>query len=75
MRRTDSRCAAGMFKIPAFTDQIGGKYLLAYTREMAWREDSRRQPNGSLHTMATGAALGHPVSRVWAGYWQRSEKT
>jgi ISXO2 transposase-like protein len=50
---------------------ISGKYLLAYAREMAWREDSRRQPNGSLHEMAAGAALAHPVSRVWAGYWQR----
>lgn len=51
---------------------ISGKYLLAYTREMAWREDNRRQANGSLHTMATGAALAHPVSRMWAGYWQRA---
>lgn len=50
---------------------ISGKYLLAYAREMAWREDTRRQPNGSLHDIAAGAALGHPVSRVWAGYWQR----
>jgi hypothetical protein len=51
---------------------ISGKYLLAYAREMAWREDSRRQPNGSLHEMATGAALGYPLSRVWGGYWQRA---
>lgn len=50
---------------------ISGKYLFAYAREMAWREDTRRQPNGSLHEMATGAALAHPISRVWAGYWQR----
>jgi hypothetical protein len=53
---------------------ISGKYLLAYAQEMAWREDNRRQPNGSLHEMATGAALTHPVSRVWAGYWQRAMK-
>lgn len=51
---------------------ISGKYLLAYAREMAWREDSRRQSNGSLHELAAGASLGHPVSRVWAGYWQRT---
>ena len=31
---------------------------------------SYRQPNGSLHEMAAGAAL-HPVSWVWMGYWQR----
>jgi hypothetical protein len=51
---------------------ISGKYLLAYAREMAWREDTRRQPNGSLHEMMTSAALAHPVSRTWAGYWQRA---
>jgi transposase-like protein len=50
---------------------ISGKYLGAYAREMAWREDTRRRPNGTLHAMMAGAALGHPVSRQWAGYWQR----
>jgi transposase-like protein len=50
---------------------ISGKYLLAYAAEMAWREDNRRQTNGALHMAATSAALGHPVSRVWKGYWQR----
>jgi ISXO2-like transposase domain len=49
---------------------ISGRYLLAYAREMASREDTRRQPNGSLHEMMAGAALAHPVSRTWAGYWQ-----
>jgi len=50
---------------------ISGKYLAAYAVEMAWREDNRRMANGALHQAATGAALAHPVSRVWAGYWQR----
>ncbi len=50
---------------------ISGKYLLAYAVEMAWREDGRRMPNGALHQAVTGAALAHPVSRQWAGYWQR----
>ncbi|HEV7267612.1 MAG TPA: IS1595 family transposase [Falsiroseomonas sp.] len=50
---------------------ISGKYLAAYAVEMAWREDTRRRPNGTLHGLATAAALGHPVSRAWAGYWQR----
>ncbi|TPG38554.1 IS1595 family transposase [Roseomonas nepalensis] len=49
---------------------ISGKYLGAYAGEMAWREDTRRQANGVLHQLAA-AALGHGVSRVWAGYWQR----
>jgi transposase-like protein len=51
---------------------ISGKYLAAYAVEMAWREDTRRQANGALHRAATAAALGHPVSRVWKGYWQRA---
>ena len=50
---------------------VSGKYLAAYAVEMAWREDNRRLPNGALQEAATGAALGHPVSRVWKGYWQR----
>ncbi len=50
---------------------VSGKYLAAYAVEMAWREDNRRAPNGGLHQAATAAALGHPVSRVWKGYWQR----
>ncbi len=51
--------------------RINGKYLAAYAVEMAWREDTRRRSNGALHSTAAGAALRHPVSRVWAGYWQR----
>ena len=51
---------------------ISGLYLGAYAREMAWREDTRRQPNGALHGLVAGAALAHPVSRVWKGYWQRA---
>jgi hypothetical protein len=50
---------------------ISGRYLIAYAREIAWREDNRHQPNGSLYQMMTSAALAHPVSRIWAGYWQR----
>jgi transposase-like protein len=53
---------------------ISGKYLIAYAREMAWKEDNRRQANGAQHEAVTGAALGHPVSRTWAGYWQRAQR-
>ena len=51
---------------------ISGQYLSAYANEMAWREDNRRVSNGQLYLMATGAALTHPVSRQWKGYWQRA---
>ncbi|WP_442916086.1 IS1595 family transposase [Lichenihabitans sp. Uapishka_5] len=51
---------------------IAGPYLQAYAREMGWREDNRRVSNGQQYLMATEAALRHPVSRVWKGYWQRA---
>lgn len=51
---------------------ISGKFPYAYANEMAWREDNRRVANGDLYRLATAAALAHPVSRVWKGYWQRS---
>lgn len=51
---------------------ITGPYLAAYAMEMAWREDNRRLSNGEQYLAATAAALAHPVSRIWKGYWQRS---
>jgi hypothetical protein len=54
--------------------RISGKYLAAYAVEMAWREDTRRRPNGTLHALAAGAALGPPVSRMWKGYWLRAAR-
>jgi transposase-like protein len=53
---------------------IAGPYLNSYASEMAWREDHRRISNGELYLMATNAALAHPVSKKWSGYWQRSEQ-
>ncbi|MCA8908003.1 MAG: KilA-N domain-containing protein [Rhodospirillaceae bacterium] len=46
-------------------------HLGAYAGEMAWREDHRRMPNGSQFNAVIGAAMALPVSRQWAGYWQR----
>ena len=51
---------------------IAGPYLNAYAAEMSWREDHRRVSNGEQFLMATNAALTHPVSRQWKGYWQRA---
>src|SRR6202000_2267645 len=50
---------------------IAGPHLSAYAGEMAWREDNRRKSNGEQYLLATHAALTHPVSRQWKGYWQR----
>ena len=51
---------------------IAGPYLSANVNEMAWREDNRRVPNGTQYTMVIAAAMAHPVSREWKGYWQRA---
>lgn len=49
-----------------------GNRLNAYASEMAWREDRRRISNGEQSNEITSLALKHPVSREWAGYWQRA---
>jgi ISXO2-like transposase domain len=51
--------------------RIAGPHLLQYANEMAWREDNRRVPNGTQWRSVAGAALGHPQSKIWRGYWQR----
>ena len=51
---------------------IAGPYLYAYAGEASWREDNRRVDNGAQAAMVTRAALVSPVSRKWAGYWQRA---
>lgn len=50
---------------------IAAKYLSAYAREMAWREDFRRTSSGGQFVMIVDAAMAAPVSRQWKGYWQQ----
>ena len=35
-------------------------------------ERRRREPNGLQWRRIIGAALHHPKSEIWRGYWQRS---
>jgi transposase-like protein len=51
--------------------RIAGPYLDQYASEMAWRENNRRLANGTHWNLISAAALAHPVSRKWAGYWNR----
>lgn len=51
---------------------VSARYLHQYAHEAAWKEDHRRLDNGALASRALGLALAHPVSRNWAGYWQRA---
>ncbi|CAN5445876.1 hypothetical protein BH10PSE6_BH10PSE6_40510 [soil metagenome] len=37
-----------------------------------WREDNRRISNGEQYGKVVRAALVHPVSQKWTGYWERS---
>jgi transposase-like protein len=53
---------------------IAGPYLAAYAAEMDWREDNRRLANGDQYRAIVAAAVMHPVSRTWKGYWQRGVK-
>ena len=52
-----------------------GLYLNALAAEMAWREDNRRISNGEQYLIVVNAALSHPVSRQWKGYWQRRSQS
>ena len=52
---------------------LSGPYLASYSHELAWRENNRRVSNGEQFLTVTNLALAHPVSRYWAGYWQRNE--
>lgn len=49
-------------------------YLNAHASEMALQVDNRRRSNGELYLAMAEAALGHPVSRQWKGYWHRQSE-
>lgn len=51
---------------------VSHRYLYQYANHAAWLEDHRRRSNGGNAAALLGGALAHPVSRVWAGYWQRA---
>ena len=50
---------------------IAGPYLHQYAGEASWREDYRRVANGGQAALVGAAAMAAPVSRAFAGYWQR----
>lgn len=51
---------------------VSHKYLNQYAAHAAWCEDHRHRSNGDNARAVIVNAVAHPVSRVWAGYWQRS---
>lgn len=51
---------------------VSPRHLHQYAAHAAWMEDHRRLDNGAVAKRIIGLAMGHPVSRQWKGYWQRS---
>lgn len=51
---------------------VSPQYLYQYANHAAWVEDHRRLDNGALAHRTLRLALASPVSRQWAGYWQRA---
>lgn len=51
---------------------VSPKYLHQYATHAAWTEDHRETDNKTLTRRALRNALAAPVSREFAGYWQRA---
>lgn len=50
---------------------VSPKYLHQYSAHAAWLEDHRRRSNGENANAVVANTMAHPISRNWAGYWQR----
>lgn len=50
---------------------IAGPYLLRFAQEAAWREDHKREANGSQVDRIVALAMGNKPSVDFCGYWQR----
>jgi transposase-like protein len=50
---------------------VAGPYLIRFAQEAAWREDHRRDPNGSQVDRIVALSMKHKLSIDFAGYWQR----
>ncbi len=50
---------------------LAGPYLLRFAQEAAWRENHRRDPNGSQVDRVVTLAMKNKPSADFAGYWQR----
>ena len=51
---------------------IAGTYFARYAQEAGWREDHRRDPNGTQLRQVVGPALVARPSVNFCGYWQRA---
>jgi hypothetical protein len=51
---------------------VAGPYLLRFAQEAAWREDHKREANGSQVDRIVALAMANKPSVDFCGYWQRS---
>ena len=51
---------------------VAGPYLLRFAQEAAWREDHKREANGSQVDRIVALAMGNKPSVDFCGYWQRN---
>jgi transposase-like protein len=56
------------------THKFGNLYLANYANEAAYREDTRRQPNGQIFQDITKKCARTKTSRDWCGYWQGNKR-
>jgi hypothetical protein len=54
---------------------IAGPYLLRFAQEASWREDHRREANGSQVDRIVALAMHNKPSVDFCGYWQRGRAT
>jgi transposase-like protein len=51
---------------------VAGPYLLRFAQEAAWREDHKREANGTQVDRIVALAMANKPSVDFCGYWQRS---
>jgi hypothetical protein len=54
--------------------KLSPKYLDRYAHEIAYREDTRRKPNGWIFLDITRMCAHARTSRDWCGYWQGNQR-
>lgn len=54
--------------------KLGNLYLANYANEAAYREDTRRKPNGTIFQDIIKKCAHTLTSRNWCGYWQGNKR-
>ena len=51
---------------------VAGPYLIRFAQEASWREDHRREANGTQVDRVVALAMANRRSVDFCGYWQRA---